>query len=475
MLEGLEISIVNLSYVLSDESFGRFDSEYFGKEFLNKEKILKKLKFNRINQLADVTDGEHGSPDLDENSGIVYFSGHNIKENTIDFEDVRYCSLKLHQKNLRSSVRAGNILMSIVGSVGKASVIYKNILANSDRNVATIKNISNETNPYWLSVFLNSKFGYFQTQRFSTGNVQPLLNLLQVKSIVVPVLSQDFQSEVELKVKSVHLKLDESKSSYLQAETMLLETLGMANFSPIAEKVNIKSFKDSFAATSRLDAEYYEPKYEYIENAFSRFQKIKLADLVNYPISSGITPKAGGDDYTDAENGVPFIRAVDLVNGLVDTDNLNYIKPEVHHQTLKRTQLKQNDFLFSIAGTVGRCSLFQHTFEANINQAVAILRFNDARVNHYYLMLLFNSAIGKEFVAKYARQGLQTNLNLTEVGELSIPIIDVETQTKIACLVQQSFALKAQSERLLDAAKQAVETAIETNEDAALAWLASIH
>ena len=200
-----------------------------------------------------------------------------------------------------------------------------------------------------------------------------------------------------------------------------------------------------------------------------------MADLVDYPISSGITPKAGGDDYTDAENGVPFIRAVDLVNGLVDTDNQNYIKPEVHHQTLKRTQLKQNDFLFSIAGTVGRCSLFQHTFEANINQAVAILRFNDARVNHYYLMLLFNSAIGKEFVAKYARQGLQTNLNLTEVGELSIPIIDVETQTKIACLVQQSFALKAQSERLLDAAKQAVETAIETNEDAALAWLASIH
>ena len=77
---------MNLSYVLSNESFGRFDSEYFGKEFLKKEKILKKLKFNRINQLADVTDGEHGSPDLDENSGIVYFSGHNIKENTIDFE-----------------------------------------------------------------------------------------------------------------------------------------------------------------------------------------------------------------------------------------------------------------------------------------------------------------------------------------------------------------------------------------------------
>jgi restriction endonuclease S subunit len=138
---------------------------------------------------------------------------------------------------------------------------------------------------------------------------------------------------------------------------------------------------------------------------------------------------------------------------------------------LKRTQLKQNDFLFSIAGTVGRCAIFEHAFEANINQAVAILRFNDVRVNHYYLMVLFNSLIGKEFVAKYARQGLQTNLNLAEVGELSIPIIAKEIQTKIASFVKQSFTLKAKSEHLLNVAKRAVEIAIETDEQAALEYI----
>jgi type I restriction enzyme, S subunit len=45
-------------------------------------------------------------------------------------------------------------------------------------------------------------------------------------------------------------------------------------------------------------------------------------------------------------------------------------------------------------------------------------------------------------------------------------------QTKIADLVQQSFTLKAENERLLDVAKRAIEIAIEQNEQAALDFIA---
>jgi restriction endonuclease S subunit len=237
--------------------------------------------------------------------------------------------------------------------------------------------------------------------------------------------------------------------------------------------VNIKSFKDSFVATGRLDAEYYQPKYDDLEQRLGKFEQKTLAGLVNNPISSGMTPKAGGDDYEDALNGIPFIRAVDLVNGEVAISNLNYIKREVHEGALKRTQLKKGDVLFSIAGTVGRCALFSHDFEANINQAVSILRFDEAEVLRIYLIIFFNSPVGKLLVSKYARQGLQTNLNLTEVGELSIPVIDMSIQQKIAALIQNSFALKSQSEHLLAVAKRAVEIAIEQDEAAGLAYIAA--
>jgi len=55
---------------------------------------------------------------------------------------------------------------------------------------------------------------------------------------------------------------------------------------------------------------------------------------------------------------------------------------------------------------------------------------------------------------------------------LPIPKISATVQNQITALVQQSFTLKAQSERLLEAAKRAVEIAIEQDEAAGMAYLA---
>ena len=106
-----------------------------------------------------------------------------------------------------------------------------------------------------------------------------------------------------------------------------------------------------------------------------------------------------------------------MQNGEVSVSNFNYIKKEVHNGVLKRTKLKENDVLFSIAGTVGRSAIFKHKFQANINQAIAILRFDETKMLRNYLVVFFNSFLGNEFISKYSRQGVQTNLNLQEVGE----------------------------------------------------------
>ncbi len=128
-------------------------------------------------------------------------------------------------------------------------------------------------------------------------------------------------------------------------------------------------------------------------------------------------------------------------------------------------------FFFLIAGTVGRAAIFKHKFQANINQAIAILRFDETKMLRNYLVVFFNSFLGNEFISKYSRQGVQTNLNLQEVGEFAIPIIDYQIQMKIANLVEKSFSLKQKSEQLLESAKKAVEMAIEQDEEKALRWI----
>jgi restriction endonuclease S subunit len=471
LMDRLEAVELSLSDVLDNNIYFRIDSEYYYKRFMVADKILRRKNCQNINEFATVTDGEHGSPDLDKYSGIIYLSGKNVKENFLDLSDIQYCSEKLHKKNLRSSVKVGNILMSIVGTVGNASVIHEKFIGNTDRNVATIKDINLYFSPYFISTFINSYYGRYQTERFSTGNVQPLLNLLQVKSILIPKLDQNFQIGIKKLVETSHSLKSRSLNFYQQAEDLLLTELGLKDWQPTEESIAVKSFSESFLSSGRLDAEYYQPKYDEIDNYFKDFKLIKIRDLINYPVSSGATPKAGGDDYTDKDDGIPFIRAVDLKDGEVDTNNFIFIKRYVHDLTLKKTKVKKNDVLFSIAGTVGRCAIFDHDFEANINQAVSILRFDEAQVKRLYLIVFFNSEIGKIYVSKYARQGLQTNLNLNEVSDLRIPILDYNLQGEISKKVQDSFDIKAKSKQLLQIAKIGVEKAIETDEETATAWI----
>lgn len=57
-----------------------------------------------------------------------------------------------------------------------------------------------------------------------------------------------------------------------------------------------------------------------------------------------------------------------------------------------------------------------------------------------------------------------TGQRIRGVSGFPIPCIDDNTQTKIAALVKESFSQKSESERLLEAAKRAVEIAIEQDE-----------
>lgn len=66
----------------------------------------------------------------------------------------------------------------------------------------------------------------------------------------------------------------------------------------------------------------------------------------------------------------------------------------------------------------------------------------------------------------------QIELYPADIANFWCPEIKKATQKKIDALAQSSFELKAKSERLLQAAKRAVEIAIEQDDAAGLAYLA---
>ena len=112
------------------------------------------------------------------------------------------------------------------------------------------------------------------------------------------------------------------------------------------------------------------------------------------------------------------------------------ISLDEHNGYLRRSQLKENDILFSIAGTLGRVtSVKSSVLPANTNQALAIIRLKDGCLD-YVKTYLKGKAVA-DFIKKNPTIGAQPNLSLEQVANLEISIPSEDEQKKIGAFFQQ--------------------------------------
>ena len=451
-MEGLEISVVKLSE-LNNES--RIEAEYFSKGNL---KLLANLSnygcipiFNVANS---VTDGIHTSIDYDENSSINLISAGSPKENVFDLSRSVFISEKAHKENPRTALRKNDVVISTVGTIGNCAVVDESILpANSDRHVGIVRLNVEKYSPYVLSTFLLSKYGRMQTLRESTGNVQLSLFLYKIRELLIPNFSDTFQSKIESIVKSAHAKLEESKSLYSQAEDLLLGELGLKDWQPKNTLHTTKKFSD-FAQSGRLDAEYYQPKYDDLFEKLSCLNCKRLGKIVS--IKKSFDP--GSDAYQ--ETGIPFIRVSDISKDGIEKTELHLSPIDFDIPELKP---KKDTILFSKDGSIGIAYKVQSDLNVFTSGALLHLVTTDSSILPDYLTLVLNSVVVKLQAERDSNGAIIQHWKPSDIENVIIPILPEQIQTKIASLIQQSFECKAQSKQLLEDAKRMVESEIEKN------------
>ncbi len=463
-MKGLEISEILLSDLENGITIG---AEYYSPAFLKPffKLISSGLEIRYLSDCCSlITDGDHGSADYVD-KGITFVLSEAVKNGWIDASSCRKISVK-HAKTLkRSTLKKHDVLVTKTGIYfGKSAVVTDEFVgANTIAHVGLLR-LKSEINPYYLSTFFNSNYGYSQLRRRGIKATRPEIKLIEFQDISVGLPSNSFQENIEKVVLESQAKFQKSTSVYIQAETLLLNTLGMADFLPSTEKVNIKSFKDSFLATGRLDAEYYQPKYEEMMSRINQLPCKTLSEFIeNY--STGYPYKS--DDYLEGA-GVPLIRINNIKKGFLDISNTAYLPLE--QMTISENDVAvEGDILLSMSGTIGNTCVIPKGITALINQR--IMRVTPRSYNPLVLMLMLNSIVGEYQLERIGTGGVQTNISSNDTSKIIIPMLSDEVQTQIADLVQESFKLKAESERLLAAAKRAVEMAIEMDEQTAMAYL----
>lgn len=183
---------------------------------------------------------------------------------------------------------------------------------------------------------------------------------------------------------------------------------------------------------------------------------IRLGDITS-KITKGTTPTSVGYDFV--ESGINFVKVESISeNGEFIEDKFAHISSECNNK-LSRSQLEENDILFSIAGAIGRTALVKKSIlPANTNQALAIIRLPDGVIDHSYLIYALKSpALFIQYEKK--KQGVaQINLSLQNISDFLIPNLPLDEQRKIAAVLDKVSELIAKRRQQLDKLDEMVKS-----------------
>lgn len=168
-------------------------------------------------------------------------------------------------------------------------------------------------------------------------------------------------------------------------------------------------------------------------------QYARLADLAEL-ITKGTTPTTLGFDFTD--KGIGFLRVQNIEGGRVLFDQETLHIDEKTHHVLKRSQIKPGDVLVSIAGSIGRSAVVpENAPELNCNQAVAIVRTKND-VLKAYLRHWLESSDAQSQMRGATVTGTISNLSLTQLGSLKLPLPPIAEQKRIAAILDKAEELR---------------------------------
>jgi len=137
-----------------------------------------------LNNIADVRDGTHESPCYYEN-GVIFITSKNIKNGELDFSDITYISKEDAENiNKRSKVERGDILMSMIGTIGNC------VLVDFEPNFC-IKNVGlikpQNIDKYFLIQFFYSPIFQNYLIRNLDGGIQKFISLGGLRELKLPI------------------------------------------------------------------------------------------------------------------------------------------------------------------------------------------------------------------------------------------------------------------------------------------------
>ncbi len=458
-----DISIVDSHYVIGKE---RLDAEYYKSSFLEIEKNLSKLHCERLKNLVEsIKKGIfYILAEEYQARGVPFLRVSNIGNPFIEKKDLVYISPEKNQEHKSTSLKPEDIVISKGGTIGYVGIITPDIgICNICQDIIGVKNVKKtKVSPYFLAIFLLTKYGQNQLHRGRSQQVQAHLTLDVVRNLLVPILSKDFQLHIEQLVKQAYERRKLAEQKYQQAEELLHELLGISKEEIEkleAEKAYETNFKEVKTAL-RFDAEYYHPKYYFSDKIFKQIPSVRLGSEEYFELKKGI--EVGSDAYCDKSRGVLFLRVSNLSkDGLKLNPSDKYIFKGIYEKLRPKYKPKEGEVLFSKDGTIGTAIVVDPDFPPSIISGGVVRIRIKKDFDPYYLAFVLNSILLELQVTREKTGTVIEHLRFSKLKEIKVPKLPLSQQQEIANLVREYFELRKEARQLIQKAIKEVEEAIE--------------
>lgn len=173
-----------------------------------------------INEYLEfLTSGSRGWAQYYSTQGTLFLRIQNIGHDELRLDDCVYVKAPDSAEKLRTTVKAGDLLLSVTADLGRTAVIPDNFPpANINQHIAVLrlKGINSE----YVSSFLSSPAGKIQFEKLNKGGVKAGLNFNDIKSLVILVPPMDLQKRFAIYKNKVMQHILLLKKSNLALDTL---------------------------------------------------------------------------------------------------------------------------------------------------------------------------------------------------------------------------------------------------------------
>ena len=450
----MQFSIVQFQEVKS-RGF-RLDAEYWHPEFIkNSALVSPKIKIKDV--VAPNIANIKSSP---VKRSFDYLEISNISTTSCEYHTVHVtpedkphrAHYILNEKDIVvSTVRPNRNAVAFIEEDG--------IIGSSGLAVLRAKDIE----PEYLFAFCKTDYFIKCLVRANKASMYPAVAINDVLDTPLLFPSKEFMEIITGIIQDALLCVHVARQIYQETQDFLVSHIQIAEYQPINKLCFEKDFSD-ISQAGRMDAEYFQPKYDELVAAIKDYAG-------GWNTLKNLVSLKGADFKPESKLEYKYIELANIADYGVVTGCM--IEQGKDLPTRARRVVSTGDVIVSsIEGSLSSIALIGEEHDQSLC-STGFHVVNSTALNSETLLVFLKSIAGQLQLKKGCSGTILTAINKDEFGNIVIPIVAERAQTEIKKSVTESFDLRQMSQKLLELAKRAVQTAIEQGEQTALEWLES--